>query len=227
MAVYLGTNCARANLDWVHTLKAGEDEAWSRRLRFFLNSLSSEYVLLLLEDFFFDRALSSAQVKAQVQLLDALQGVSLRLFPDPPADYFRDGTGVVHGGANYRVSLQAAIWKRTVLLELLVDEESPWEFEWRGSRRSRNMPGFYCVREAVVHYRHVVERGEWFWRAARFYAAQGIGCDLDARPVMGPLKACRKLAAKCGRRLITRLHSRWLCLTRPEKMPAEKLPRAD
>jgi hypothetical protein len=220
MPVYLGTNCAHADVAGVTILNAGEDEAWSRRLRYFLQTIDTSYVLVMLEDFFLDRRVSNAEILRQIELLQRLDGVALRLFPNPPADYFLDGVGILHVQSPYRVSLQAAIWNRRRLMDLLVDEESPWEFERRGSKRSRALSGgFYSVAKAVIHYQHVVERGEWFRSCARRYGAEDIGCDLRVRPVMGILKTCKKRPANLLRRALTKVYSRWICMRYPEKLP--------
>ena len=220
MPVYLGTNCAHADVAGVTILNAGEDEAWSRRLRYFLQTIDTSYVLVMLEDFFLDRRVSNAEILRQIELLQRLDGVALRLFPNPPADYFLDGVGILHVQSPYRVSLQAAIWNRRRLMDLLVDEESPWEFERRGSKRSRALSGgFYSVAKAVIHYQHVVERGEWFRSCARRYGAEDIGCDFKARPVMGILKTCKKKPANLLRRAVTKAHSRWICIRYPERLP--------
>ncbi len=52
MPVYLGANFVQAEFAGVRTLKAGDDESWSKGLRFFLENIQTEYVLLMLEDFF-------------------------------------------------------------------------------------------------------------------------------------------------------------------------------
>jgi hypothetical protein len=214
LPVYLGAESASfAGVCTLHSPVKG----WSRSLEYYLQALDTRYVLLLLEDFFFDGAVRSADILQRLQELEALGGASLRLFPDPPPDYFDAGLGVLHHNADYRVSLQASIWNREQLLSLVVPDESPWEFEWKGSVRSRAMAaGFYCVHEAAIHYRHVVERGEWFRAAARYYAGQDIGCDFQARSTMGLFKTFRKATANFARRALNRLHSRWLCLTHPK-----------
>jgi hypothetical protein len=219
LPVYLGTNCAQVNFEHVHTLNAGGEEAWSKRLRSLLQTIGTDYVLLLLEDFFLDQTVSNTKVKNHLKILHSLDGVSMRLFPNPPADYFQGGVGVIHNRAAFRVSLQAAIWNRSRLLQLLVDEESIWDFETCGSRRSQAWPsGFYCASEAVIHYQHVVERGEWFRPAARAYDALNVGCDFQARPVMGLLKAWKKKPANLLRRFVNKLRSHWLCIRYPESL---------
>lgn len=211
MPVYLGTNSQTAALGGVRFLHAGADERWSWRLRFFLETIETDYVLLLLEDFFLDQTVSSSQFREQLNLLRVLDGTSMRLFPNPPADYIEQGIGVLHSRAAFRVSLQAAIWNRARLLELLVDDESPWDFETSGSVRSqRHATGYFCSGKPVIHYQHVVERGEWFRFSAQQYSAQGIGCDFAARPVMGRLKSWRKKQFNRLRKWGNRARSHWL-----------------
>lgn len=217
MPVYLGANHASLNRSGVAEIKTGDDEAWSKRLRFCLEKLDTDYVLLLLEDFFLDRPVSTERIKAEVERLRVAGGVELRLYPNPGADYFRAGLGVIHTGAHYRISLQPAIWNRAELLKLLVDDESPWDFERLGTLRSRTRKdGFYCSAAPLIHYRHVVERGEWFRTAARHYAAANVGCDFGARPVMHLAKACKKVPSRAARRCFIWFHSRYLCWFHPE-----------
>jgi hypothetical protein len=192
----------------------GEDKSWSASLRAFLERIPSDYVLLMLEDFFLDRPVDNSSIDECLQTLHSLDGVAMRLFPNPPCDYALagvPGVGVLHRLAPFRVSLQACLWNRTKLLALLHDDESSWEFETRGTQRARaQADGYYCVRRAVIHYQHVVERGEWFWTAARRYGRAHIGCDFQARPVMGPMRAATKAVGSFARRLANRCYSKWL-----------------
>ncbi|HZQ51634.1 MAG TPA: hypothetical protein VFB14_05520 [Bryobacteraceae bacterium] len=194
--VYLGLNQERYRDARVRVIQAGEDRSWSSNLRSFLNQTDSTYVLLLLEDFFLSKAVQTGEVLRHLGALDALHGTMLRLVPNPPPNTrisAYSSFGSIHPSAPYRVSAQAAIWKRTGLLDVLDDRENPWEFESNATARSRlYRDGFFCSYRPLLPYRHVVERGEWFWSAARFYKKQNIGCDFEARPVMTPTTALRK-----------------------------------
>ncbi len=214
--VYLGTQTLEAEVDGVTTLLAGPDESpplvagWSGSLRRFLNQLDSENVLLMLEDFFLSKTVSTANVLQQLAALRSLGGTVLRLNPSPPPtnqagkDY--PGIGEQHRLAPFRVSLQVSIWNRQGLLALLRDGESPWAFEIRGTFRSQAQPsGFYCTFDRELKYRHVVEQGRWFWAAARHYRRKNIGCDFKAREVMDPFTATRKILLKGLRRSRERL----------------------
>ncbi len=203
--VYLGSTQAVFADPHVNTLAAG-DSSWSRALRLCLQQIDATYVLLLLEDFFLERHVVTDTILRNLKTLEALNGIVLRLFPHPGPDSAvpeHRGVGRLHPAAPYRVSAQAALWNRSGLMDLLRDEESPWDFEWKGSKRSQAQPdGFYSTYEATLLYRQVVERGKWFWGAARYYGRQEIGCDFAARPVMSPAIALKKAINRFRKNLL-------------------------
>jgi hypothetical protein len=216
--VYLGTQTAAEGPAGVQVLTAQTDSSWSDSLRAFLNQIDCENVLLLLEDFFLCGAVSTAAVLEQLAALRGLGGTVLRLCPNP-APTIRlttGGIGELHRLAPFRVSLEASIWNRRDLLALLRDGESAWEFEINGTLRAQSQPrGFYGTLRPALPYRPVVEKGAWFWTAARDYRRMKIGCDFTKRRVMNPLTALRKKIAVQVRRwrrriLTTPLHSREL-----------------
>lgn len=181
----------------VRLLHANEsDTSWSGSLRSFLNQLDCRNVLLLLEDFFLCDKVATNDLLQLLATLRSLHGTTLRLHPNPPpsiklAD--QPSVGEQHRLAPFRVSLQAAFWDRKSLLALLKKGESPWDFELQGTIRAQAQPhGFYCTWRPALPYRHVVEKGQWFWSAARHYERLNIGCDFTKRPVMTPLTAFRK-----------------------------------
>jgi len=55
--------------------------------------------------------------------------------------------------AKWRLSLQAAIWKKSFLRASLRKHESPWQLESYGSFRSRlRRQKIYCVNEGLLEY---------------------------------------------------------------------------
>lgn len=193
--LFLGSNHAVHSGSNITTLAAG-DCAWSDVLRSGLSQIESSYILLLLEDYFVNLPVITGAVIENLRTLQLLGGTVLRLFPRPGPDTplaEHPGIGCLDPGAPYRVSTQAALWDRTALLNLLRHNESVWDFEWNGTARARTqLDGFYSRYQAVVSYRQVVERGQWFRSAAKYYAGQNIGCDFAARSVMSPAIAFKK-----------------------------------
>jgi glycosyltransferase involved in cell wall biosynthesis len=206
--LYLGANWETFESARVATLHAGADESWSKSLRYFLGQIESDYVLLLLEDFFLDGPVSTSVLREKLNWLQAAHGTVLRLHPNPPPNMALSGNtaiGALHRLAPYRVSAQPALWDRLKLLAILRDDESAWEFENKGTVRSQASPdGYFGTYAASLRHRHVVEQGEWFRSAARYYGRQNIGCNLSARPVMGAWTALRRVVMTALRR--TRAH---------------------
>jgi hypothetical protein len=194
--VFLSTNHREFQHPRVMTLRAGRERNWTNQLRCQLERLDTPYVLMSLEDFFLRRPVSTIKVQECLHALSTLHGHMLRLVcrpgPDRPVSG-HPGIGSIDPGAPYRVSTQAAIWNRQSLLTLLREDESIWDFEIRGSDRSREyITGFYGVRRNVLTYgHHVIERGKWFpWEARKFGRAD-IGCDFEARAIMTPQETGR------------------------------------
>ena len=56
--------------------------------------------------------------------------------------------GIIDSRSNYLVNLQIGIWNKAILTNILVEGESPWEFELKASKRfAKNNFLSLCVRE--------------------------------------------------------------------------------
>ena len=144
---------------------------------------------MMLEDFFIRQPVDTTLVLKSFESLLSLSGEMIRLTPRPRPDVPVEGhplIGRIKPNAPYRTSTQVAIWRRQTLLDLMKENETIWEFEDYGSRRSDiYVNGFYCTWKQVIPYGfHVVERGEWFRHEARRFKAMDIGCDFSRRPIM-------------------------------------------
>ena len=186
--VYLGSNYQSFHHPQVTVLQIGEDFSWSGGIKEMLKRIPTPYVLLFLEDFFLLEPVDTACVLSSFETLQKLNGDMLRLKPDPPPDHLLEsfpGIGQIDLDTMFRVSTQTAIWRREFLLNLLQEKESAWEFEVKGSERSREMSnGFYGTREPIFQYSHVIERGKWFRWSAKHFGEMELGCDFRRRPVM-------------------------------------------
>jgi hypothetical protein len=191
--VALGSNDLPFSHPRVRTIHAGHGTNWANRVRQQLESLDTPYVLVMLEDFLLRAAVDTSLVLRCLESLVALDGDMLRLVPRPGPDDPVPGhphIGRIAPGAPYRVSTQGAFWRREALLALMRPDESIWDFELSGSRRSDERPGFYAVWRPVLPYRHhVVERGKWFPWDARRFRRMDVGCDFERRGIMAPREA--------------------------------------
>lgn len=191
--VYLGANDARFDDPRVHLVRVPRGLGWSTEVRRQLETIPHTYVMIVLEDFFWRERTPTAAILDCLTVLERTGGHMLRLVPRPGPDRRIPGEtrfGEVTVGAPYRVSTQAALWRRSTLLSLLVDGESAWEFELNASRRSdASASGFFATWTPLAPYgHHVVERGKWFRHEAKRLRAAGIGCDFETRATMTRLE---------------------------------------
>jgi hypothetical protein len=187
--VYLGNNSLGFHHPGVRVIHSSQGNNWTDRVRDHLRAIDTPYVLLMLEDFFLRRPVPTKRVTDGLRALASLGGHLLRLHARPRPELRVAGApelGTIRAGAPYRVSTQAAIWRRETILALMRDGESIWQFEIQGTGRSAVFPdGFYSFWESALTYdHHVVERGKWFPRDARYFESLNIGCDLTRRPLM-------------------------------------------
>jgi hypothetical protein len=186
--VYLLSNYQSFNHPQVNSVQIGEDLSWSKGLKQMLERIPTPYTLLFLEDFFLLAPVDTARVLSCFDALRELDGDMLRLKPDPGPNQQVEGfssIGRIDIDSPFVISTQTAIWRREFLLKLLQEKESAWEFEVKGTERSRDIgKGLYCTWEPIFNYSHVIERGKWFRWAAKHFGEMGIGCDFTRRPVM-------------------------------------------
>lgn len=186
--VYLGANQLTYDDQRVTTVLTRDDPSWAESTRRMVQRVPSDYLLVLLEDFLFRDSVATGEIEQCFQSLRALGGGYLRLKPFPKPDRSVSGhpwIGEIKPGAPYRAALQAAIWRKDVLLSLLVDGETAWDMEVLGSRRSDALPeSFYSVWKPVLEYRAGITYGKWVPFAVRICQKEAVPVDLAARSVM-------------------------------------------
>lgn len=170
------------------SLLAGPGLTWSQVALYGLARVETEYVLLMLEDYFLTAAVASEAIEARRTELVRLGGAYLRLGSRPRP------TGAVPGfphlgeherGFRFRTSLQPAFWRRDVLLELLRPEESPWQFERNAARRSDDIPApFFSTRARALPFIEALRGGRWYPRAIRLCRREGLNVNIAARRVL-------------------------------------------
>jgi hypothetical protein len=188
----------------VRVVRAPKGAAWSDCVVAYLRQIETPRVLIVLEDFFLRERVGARRLLLLEGLAEQHDLACLRLVcrPGPRSEDRWNNSGelgVLHVDAAYRVSTQAAIWRRDVLEALLVPGESAWEFEMRGSARAAKLfpAGFLGVyRDALPYGHHVVERGQWFPWDAWYFGRMDIGCDFARRGVMPWRQATRWLGRK-------------------------------
>jgi hypothetical protein len=190
--VFLGSNIETYPDRRVIPLAVGADIDWSTNLKRMLNGIPLDGILLLQEDFLIDRFVDTERIRGLIGYAAEKDAACLRLMPIPGPDTpcaDQPQIGEIRKGAAYRVSLQAAWWRKESLAAVLAAGESPWQFECLGSRRSDDLAApFLSLREGVVfpldYYTTAVFRGYWEPEAVALCRREHIAVDLRARPMM-------------------------------------------
>jgi hypothetical protein len=186
--VYVGSNHVPCTDEGATPITIGDDLTWSKGTRAMLEHIDTPTVLILLDDFFFTAPVLTSHLEALHGDFERLDAACLRLVPMPPPDLRLarfDAVGEIAPGAPYRVSLQAAFWRKDDLLALLDDHENPWQMEVLGSRRSDGFArGFYSVWAPALDYYAGVVAGRWDPYGLAVCREQGVAVDLSAREAM-------------------------------------------
>ncbi|MBI4117371.1 MAG: hypothetical protein HY451_01680 [Parcubacteria group bacterium] len=185
--IHLVTNYLKYPDEIVETINIGEDKKWASNLKKALTEVNTPYILYLQEDYFLQKPIGTEYLLALLGYMEKNHVAYLRIFPHPGPDFdFQNefDLGEISDSAPYRTSIQAAFWDKKVLMNLLVDGETGWDFEFKGAMRSRDYK-FLSLKKAAFNYvsTTAIKKGKWRYPAVRLANKEGLKLDLLKRPV--------------------------------------------
>lgn len=157
--IYLNTESktfSYSGLNIICPNKYNEPVEWGRRLRKTLSEIKTDYVLFLLDDFFLQRPANTEMIfqcltwLKKNENIGAFSLLSLKK-SDEPSNHFENFC-FIQPTTPYRLNSQAAVWNKEILLNSLLDIESPWDWETYGNQRNTVILkdiDFYCISELV------------------------------------------------------------------------------
>jgi hypothetical protein len=161
-------------------------KSWSNRIAYGLREIDHDYVVIFTEDLLCTRPCSQSDWSHLSEYFADHDATYIRLAPvPPPSTRLKGKFSTLDPYALHRVSLQPSLWKRSRLLELMQNDETPQEFEINGSRRSRSDPKFFCANEPLLDYLEVIGRGMVTRKGANLIRNAGLGAHL-VRPLYSP-----------------------------------------
>jgi hypothetical protein len=183
--VYLGSNTVTFEGDKITTIYSGEDTDWSTSCRNILRQIPNKYILLLLEDIFITSKIDSDKINQHLQYMKDNKAKHIHLAPTPKPDKWvlDQEFGVYEKGAPYRVNV-VGYWDKEYLLSLLLDGESPWDFEIKGSYRTAYHDGFYCLQKPLFSSVHILEKGRWLPEAVNYNKKHNTSLEIEKRPIL-------------------------------------------
>jgi hypothetical protein len=167
---YLLTNHLDSGRPEIQAIKTGEDQGWSANLKKALDILRPdyEYVLVTFDDLLLIETVNNHLLNKVLESFFNLDGQFLQLIKwHNKPKRVNDLLGLIEPDSLYRPNCVYALWKIDILNQLLIPEETAWEFERNGSARSNRFDGFYVVLQDIFQYRNIVIRGKIVPKDAR------------------------------------------------------------
>lgn len=168
--IYLGANGENKEKfcpeKWSYVNK-GEDLSWSKSMYDYLNSIDTKYVLVYLDDFALNERVSTNEINNIITFMNDDNSKMVRLSSRPKPDMkinSKIGRISINDRVPYSTSLQAAIWDRNFLIDLLKYNFNPWEFETKAGKTIEafnNSDKFYATYDSILKYKHFVEKGKF------------------------------------------------------------------
>lgn len=153
---------------------------WGFRLKNALLSIKERYVLMLLEDFYFDQAINTFEVSDSIQIIKENKNIASILLSEIDINI---KTNFLYGkfyirknNERYLLNTSPALWDKDVLIEYTFDNDTPWTWEFFGSLRlSREERKFlaYNVKKYGPIFSYDIKRG------GAIHRGKWVGCNIE------------------------------------------------
>jgi hypothetical protein len=178
-----------------------EKPTWSESFLHAFDTIESDIILYLQEDYFFKGAVQQEKVKKLVDLMyeHELTYVGLTDFGNigPFQPSFHPDLWQVDQNDAYRISLQASLFNKHGMRKYVRKHENPWQFEFFGNKRARRTAdSFFTVNRdlyslqnnAIIPYEPTgIISGQWEQAVVeKLFAEHGIEMDYSRRGFFQP-----------------------------------------
>lgn len=199
--IYLVSEIERFEHSLIENLCLGRKVGWSNMLLESLALVEHDHIIYLQDDYLLKGRTDSRGLAQLLHAFESLEADYLRLFPWPSAPEplpSNPDIGIVDVDQPYRTSLQAAVWRKTTLQDLLRAGESGHQFEenspGRAAKQNYNFLGVYdpdvtfhtmnTRRYVIDYYSTAVFQGKWLDDAIDTLEVNGISIDPFPRGVL-------------------------------------------
>ena len=170
--------------------------SWSECLIQALKDIDNEVILYMQEDYFIKDTVNNDLVEKYAALMNANKDIHCIHLTDQaveaenfPSQY--EGLLPVVLNQRYRISCQAALWRKEVLYSYLRSYENAWQFEEFGSKRGTILKhNFYVVDRMLVKLDEIeiipyiftgIIQGRWYEAIVPLFQKNGIIVDYSNR----------------------------------------------
>jgi len=190
---YLITNFKKSPDEGIlKSIQVGEDKGWASNMKKAINSIEAEYIFYLQEDYWLNKKINRDELIDIIQEMIRYDWDYFRLIPSPLPDKNIEGKnyGRTLPKSKYRICLQAAIWKKSLLNEILFENESGWDFELNSELRVRDkLISSFCVNSgsenAIMSYCEgtAIRKAKWTRGALNYIEDENIVLDISKREI--------------------------------------------
>lgn len=142
--IFLSTETKKCNQYNVTTIndRNNPSNLWGRRIKQALKKIDSDYIIFLLEDYFFTGKVKQKEIERCIRYLDEDNNISVFCFEKKCNWEYKDDNRfpsflLRDDKPSFYLNCQAAIWRRKDLIKYINVNESPWQFEEFGSGRAK------------------------------------------------------------------------------------------
>jgi len=182
--VYLASTTKKYDDPRVISLFSGNDTDWSSSYKRILERIPEKKVFVILEDLLLCEKFDPT-VLAAIAWFMSEKNANLIKYSANPAPDIPTGMPLIGEclkGAPYRATV-CGFWDREYLLKLLIEGESPWNFEIMGSYRTAYSDGIYATTLPYCRNINLIEKGRWVPESVDWAIQRGLPLTLEARPM--------------------------------------------
>ncbi len=208
----------------------GTIPTWSELQMKAFERITTDYVIFLLDDFFLEGPVDEKQIENCIRWMDQDPQITcfnfshIRFGANLPSGY--PGFELRPQNGEYRMSCQAAIWRREALLKDMRPHENAWMFETLGSKRSFRYKDqkFYCAEPDNHVFVYDIDgggalnHGKWNQSAVELIEREQLPIDVSKRGINTEVRGSRERMFNyifhdlSPKRIIKAIDTRWKSL---------------
>lgn len=188
-----------------HNVPNRKRATWSQCLRWALETMETDIILYMQEDYFLNAKVNNDRLEELVSLMQSdptihcIQLTTDSVKPKECSAY--DGLLTVDHSYWSTISCQASLWRKDILQKYIRDYENAWQFEWWGSKRAfKYKDNFFVVnqnlsengggisncistnyKEIIPYIKTGVIGGRWYRPVVELFQAHDILMDYSKR----------------------------------------------
>lgn len=184
--IYIGSNTKVCQEHGVITLLSGTDTDWSTSYKNILAQIPEQKLFVILEDLLIKAPIDIDLFLSTLSFMSTTDANHIQYWAgsqteeeQPVSPYISKLTRC----KPYR-ALVCGFWDRECLMKLLLEGESPWNFEILGSYRTSYADGYYSLTRPLLECTNMIEKGKWIPESVNWAEARSIQLEIDARPIL-------------------------------------------